>query len=268
MAALLSAFVWPSEAFWRYFELRVMQNQPLLSPVLELGCGTGSFSELAGLYIDEAIDLSGRAVEIARTRAAVYGRVRRLDMRDLAASREPRFRTIFANSVLEHVKSVETVLKACTDLLVPGGQLVATVPLAAMNDHLFVKSRMYADWRQRQLRHYNLWSEEEWTRALGSAGFQTVTHHGYLAPENCRFWDALDVLGTLGVGKVHMGSVIRRGFWPAVPRRWRARVAESMADRLEARLGLAEPASTNTCATLIVATTPISPAADATARTS
>jgi hypothetical protein len=137
-----------------------------------------------------------------------------------------------------------------------------------MNEHLLVKSRMYADWRQRQLRHYNLWSEQDWTRALRSAGFRTVTHHGYLAPQECRYWDALDVLGTLGVGKVHVGAVVRQGFWPAVPRRWRARVAENMADRFEARLRLADSPSTDTCATMIVATTPMTPAADATAQTS
>jgi hypothetical protein len=65
MRSLLPHFTSPSEAFWRLFELLAIREQCFSGPVLELGCGDGGFTELAGLYVDEAIDLNPRAVERA-----------------------------------------------------------------------------------------------------------------------------------------------------------------------------------------------------------
>ncbi len=82
-------------------------------PVLELGCGDGGFTELAGLHIDEGIDLNPRSVQRARARTHVYGVVRQMDIHDLSRERPSSYQTLFANSVLEHVEGLEHVLPAC-----------------------------------------------------------------------------------------------------------------------------------------------------------
>ncbi len=139
--ALLETCHWPSEAYWRMIELDAVRPYlaDLQHPVLELGCGTGLFTELAGLQIDLAVDLNPNAVARARERPDVYRSAREVDIRAL----DPEigtFGTIFSRSVLEHVTELESVLARCCELLSPAGRLIATVPLRAMNDHLTVRS--------------------------------------------------------------------------------------------------------------------------------
>src|SRR2546423_15688038 len=80
--ALVDACAWPSEAFWRWFELEAVRSHRFRRPILELGCGNGRFVELAELRIDEAVDLNPRAVERARRLGHVYTRVRCGDVRE------------------------------------------------------------------------------------------------------------------------------------------------------------------------------------------
>ena len=254
--------IWPSEAFWRRFELAAVRRQHFGTPILELGCGDGSFTELAGLYVDEAIDLSPRAVAKARRRAGVYGNVRTMDMRELGDASEKRFTSIFANSVLERVPDLPGVLDACTSLLVPGGSLITTVPLANMNDHLVFRQRHYAEWRRRELRHHNLWGVEEWVTALRRAGFASVTCTGYLDSKSCRFWDAIDILGSLGVWRFRVGRILRQVLWPLLPTAVRRPIARGVAARLLRAFESAGDPGAQPCAALLVATTPTATSVD------
>jgi SAM-dependent methyltransferase len=252
---LLSACAWPSEAYWRLLELSAVRRhlRDIVPPVLELGCGNGAFTELTGLHVDLAVDKESRAVEHASRRTTVYRAVQRTDIRDLDDALGP-FGTIFSNSVLEHVPDLEPVLERCRELLLPGGRLVATVPLRRMNDHLAVHVLAYARARQRQLQHRNLWSIEEWRRQLESAGFETVTAELYLDAAACRRWDRLDAAAALGVNRYRVGPALRGLASVALParsKRW-----------LRARLGhllvswTRNPAKGPRCAAVLIATTP------------
>jgi SAM-dependent methyltransferase len=251
---LLGACAWPSEAYWRLLELAAVRRHLLevAGPVLELGCGDGVFTELAGLQVDVAVDREPRAVERAGRRQSVYRTVRRADIRDLDAALGS-FGTIFSNSVLEHVPDVEPVLERCRELLVPGGRLIATVPLPRMNDHLAVRLPGYARARQRQLQHRNLWTIEEWRARLEAAGFETVGIDPYLDAGACRRWDSLDVLGALGTGRYRVA--------PALHRLATATLPVTMKRRLKARFARLLlywarcPAEGPTCATVLVAAT-------------
>jgi len=156
--------------------------------------------------------------------------------------------------VLEHVSDLPSVLVACHELLQPGGQLITTVPLVEMNRHLLLRRPMYAAWRARQLEHHNLWSLSDWTAALRRAGFLAVTSHPYLDGAACRFWDLLDLPGSLGHGRLRMGIVLRRVLSTSVPTSakpgLKRRIARSLSRRTE------NPADGAACATLLVATKP------------
>lgn len=60
--SLLSSCAWPSEAFWRLFELQALRESTFERPILELGCGDGSFTALLLDHVDEGLDLNPRAV--------------------------------------------------------------------------------------------------------------------------------------------------------------------------------------------------------------
>lgn len=253
--ALLGACAWPSEAYWRLLELAAARRHLLdaTGPVLELGCGDGVFTELTGLQVDLAVDRAPRAVDRAGRRRSVYRTVRQTDIRDLDATLGP-FGTIFSNSVLEHVPDLEPVLERCHELLVPGGQLIATVPLRRMNEHLAVRLPVYARARQRQLQHCNLWTIDEWRARLEAAGFETVRVDPYLDGAACRRWDRLDAAGALGTGRYRVAPVLHRLAAAALP--------EPMKQWLKARLALLllywmrYPAEGLGCAAVLVATTP------------
>jgi SAM-dependent methyltransferase len=253
MLAMLEAFNWPSEAFWRRFELMVLRGQPMASPVLELGCGNGAFTELARLRVDEAIDLSRRSVAIAARRRSTYANVRCMDIRALGDEFHRSFGTVFANSVLEHIPGVEEILTASARLLVPGGRLITTVPLIDMNEHLCVRREWYAEWRRSKLQHHNLWPLASWIDSLQAAGFSNVEHFGYLDPASCRFWDAIDLVGSIGVGRLRVSTAIRYGIWPLLPATVKSHAKRRVAAKLDQKFQEAEALTARPSAALLVA---------------
>jgi SAM-dependent methyltransferase len=239
LAELVDACTWPSEAFWRWFELDALRRLEFEQPILELGCGDGAFTALLGVRVDEGIDLNPRAVERAGKRHDLYNRARCLDIRSLEGNEpEGEFATIFTNSVLEHVRGVTGVLRACHGLLRPGGRLVATMPLVDMNRHLLLHSKRYAEFRRRQLQHHNLWSAHEWRSALLGAGFADVEVVPYLSGAACRSWDRLDAIGAVGVGRYRvataLGKLASLATPPAAKERLKQRITTGLSRRLPA----------------------------------
>jgi SAM-dependent methyltransferase len=252
---LLELCTWPSEAFWRLFELAIVKRPGLLeSPILEIGCGDGGFTELAGLHIDMAIDRNPRAVERARSRGDTYASVRHVDLHDFVRDAPPRYRTVFANSVLEHVADLERVLPLCCDVLQPGGRLVTTVPLVDMNDHLSTSRRWYARMRARQLEHRNLWSVREWEERLRAAGFGHFMAERYLDPVSCRFWDRIDLLGNWGFGRYRLAVAIRLLSDSLLPIGARNAIKRRVLCTLAERYRDAPAGGGSGCAALLIAT--------------
>lgn len=58
MTSTLNIYTWPSQALWRYFELRALKELHYERPILEIGCGDGQFSSLLFREIDDAIDIT------------------------------------------------------------------------------------------------------------------------------------------------------------------------------------------------------------------
>ncbi len=254
---LLGACAWPAEAFWRLLELQEVRRQlPLQRPILELGCGDGTFTALAGIHVDVAIEAQANAVARASARRETYDRVIQLDMRDLRADEVGRFQTIFANSVLEHVDGVEAVLATLGDLLLPDGRLIVTVPLRAMNDHLAARSSAYSRARQAQLEHRNLWTLEQWRERLETAGFIKVSSATYLDGTACRYWDRLDLIGALGYGRYRVAPVAHRVVSALLPAPRKSELKREIGRRLCARAQARDVSRAGGCAAVLIATAP------------
>lgn len=247
---LVANYAWPSQAFWRYFELKALRGLRMPKPVLEIGCGDGKFSSLLFDEIEEGIDINPKAVARAQAQG-LYHRVRCADARELPAARG-KFATVYANCVMEHIPGIAAVLGGCYEALVPKGQLVMTVPLAQMNQHLLLGSEVYGRWRQHQLAHCNLFAVEQWRELLQAAGFHETEFRPYFGAAACRFWDRVDVIGCLGWGRFTLASAasllcrpLRRS------RAWRALVrsiARWLTKHFAVNADLSLP-----CATLILA---------------
>jgi len=139
MTELLGIYFWPSQAYWRYFEVLALRRLVYNVPILEIGCGGGELTSLILSAVDDAIDINPKSVQRCRRNAShVYRNVRCLDARELQTT-ESGYGTVFANCVLEHIPDIENVLRACHRSLRPGGKLVITVPLVRMNEYLLFR---------------------------------------------------------------------------------------------------------------------------------
>lgn len=252
MSATLRVYKWPAQAFWRYFEVKALQQVRFERPILEIGCGDGQLSAMLFDEIDQAIDLNPRSVEKCRRLAGqLYREVRCQDARQLEYT-QGGYATVFANCVMEHIPDIPAVLAGCYRSLRSGGRLVITVPLAEMNHHLLVPWKWYARMRQRQLAHLNLFTQKQWEDALRTTGFSTVEFRPYLSGEACRFWDMLDSPGTVGYGKYCVAAVLARITPWILPKMVRAKLVRTFSRWLSAK---AESAAGKTpaCALVVIA---------------
>jgi SAM-dependent methyltransferase len=105
-----------------------LADVPTHGAVLEVGCGPGSFLELARKkrHADVAgIDLNEAAVKVAHD---LDRPVRVANVADVAAESPARFDVVCAFQVLEHVPDPRAFLESCVALLKPGGCLCLGVP--------------------------------------------------------------------------------------------------------------------------------------------
>jgi SAM-dependent methyltransferase len=252
MTSTLRIYKWPSQAFWRYFEVQALRNIPCESPILEIGCGDGRFSSLVFDKIEEGIDVNPRAIERCRNVSGqLYGHVRCLDVRTLSME-DGGFATVYANCVLEHVAEIKQVLTGCFRGLRPGGQLVVTVPLVRMNHHLLLPWRWYSRMRQRQLVHINLMSETDWEKLLLDIGFSEVQFRPYLSARACRFWDMIDSPGCVGVGRYRLATVLGRLSQMVLSTRLKTWLIARLGSWLSA-VAEADPIKEPACATVVIA---------------
>jgi SAM-dependent methyltransferase len=219
LAELLSVYWFaPPVALWRAIELRMVAAERFEHPMLDLGCGDGLVGRVLfgaegergedGYHVDVGFD---PWLEQLR-RAARLGVYRHLDLAD--GRRLPyadgAFATVFSNSVLEHIRVVEPVVREVGRVLRPGGQFVLTVPSDAFRILLdgYVRraekgdirgAEAYASSVDEWLEHYHYHTPEEWSGILLAAGMEVVKVRYYVPEPVERLWDRMN--GCYGVGR-------------------------------------------------------------------
>ncbi len=212
----------PSLAIWRAAEvaaLREQTEQGLSEPVLDLGCGDGLVTSLALAHVMIALDPDRHALAKAAL-LGVYERFEACLIQD-APVENGSVGTVLSNSVLEHIEGIDDALAAVSRLLRPAGRLVFTVPSEAFGRWLVLPWQPYARRRNRQLIHHNLWPTAEWARRLARAGLQLVHTRPYLRRRLVAYWDAMDNLERIWIGRRRAVGVI----WRRIPPTSLARLA-------------------------------------------
>jgi SAM-dependent methyltransferase len=214
-------------AFERYLETRILSQVPFRRPVLDLGCGDGLFAHL--LFeepIDTGIDPDPREIEQARRRRCY------LELIEGVGSAVPKpsgaYRTIFSNSVLEHIPALESVFREVHRLLAPGGRFYLTVPtplfeqFTVLNcllmgiglERLAAQYRRFCSrvlWRQQ---HYH--TQAEWQTIAKSHGFLPIDAFTYDPMSICLLNDFLYPLA--GLGLLSRRVLDRWVLWPRLRR--------------------------------------------------
>ena len=142
-------------------------------PLLDVGCGGGLLSEAlaaAGARVT-GIDMAVPALHVARAHAKESGlqiEYRENTAENLARTHAGRFDVITCMELVEHVPEPASVIRACADLVRPGG-------------HLFFAT-INRTWLARLL---VIWASEY---VLGIVGKGTHTYERFVRPEEMRRW--------------------------------------------------------------------------------
>lgn len=188
-------------AFERTVESRIYQTLILERPILDLGCGEGLF---ANVVFDEKIDtgIDPNARELHRAKE-LGGYAELIECPGSAIPKPDGFyRTVFSNSVLEHIPELSPVFKEVHRILVDDGMFYFTVPSEYFQRYSLA-SRILRILKFSSLalayeRFYNqFWHQlncfplEKWVTVVESFGFTVELAYSYNPARNCTLNDAL-----------------------------------------------------------------------------
>jgi SAM-dependent methyltransferase len=210
-------------ALERGLECFVLSKQQFLPPVLDVGCGDGLFaSTLFADKIDTGIDPNPSEIACAE-KTGVYS-----ELICCSGSQIPKasgmYRTIFSNSVLEHIPDLTPVLREAHRLLEPGGTFLFTVPTDEFEQHAVVHriligcglTRLASRFRKRYnrfWRHFHAYTPSHWKTLATDAGFEVVEMVRYNPPGMTTRNDCLTPVAALA-------SILKRmtGRWVLWPK--------------------------------------------------
>jgi len=182
--------------FLRAVESRFFQDIEMMQPTLDLGCGDGHFAARTfKKKIDFGIDPSEKVLRSKYNRAA-YETVLCCE-----GNRIPflsnSFSTVISNSVLEHIKDVDSVIEEIFRILKPGGIVLLTVPNSNFTKNLsiatmFEKIRLpfaatlYRNFFNAISRHYHPDPGDRWMGRLKRVGFNIISNWNYFPKKSLR----------------------------------------------------------------------------------
>jgi len=182
-------------ALERVLECRLYFKRSFERPILDLGCGDGLHaSMLFAELIDTGIDPDRHELERAFERK-IYSEL--IACRGDAVPKPDRsYRTIFSNSVLEHILDVRPVFKEVYRLLAPGGHFYFTVPSPDFERYtvinLTLEALMLRTLSMRFRKYFNtFWAHHHvdtpagWAKLGEDAGFKVLEAFTFAPMRTC-----------------------------------------------------------------------------------
>ena len=168
-------------------------DDELEEPILDVGCGDGTFAEIAfpahhGTIV--GIDPRPDDVREARRRGA-YAVVTVADGAHMPCA-DSSFPTVISNCVLEHVEPLDATLREIARVLRPGGRFITGVvghhfPDMLLGTRLF--GPRYGRWFNHISAHHNTFTPEGWSARFEAAGLVVDDWHYYVSPAALKLFD-------------------------------------------------------------------------------
>lgn len=219
----------PGLALHRAVEASLFVEQPLLPPLLDLGCSDGVFaglcfntdgvSTLPGLKI--GIDSFQSILQQTRERA-IYRYLLNGDALTLPFKNEA-FNTVISNSVLTHIPELKETLAEIYRILRKKGFLIFSVPSIFFGKYLFAsqilhclglrhQSFRFANRYRRNWKQYHFLSLTAWKEILREMGFKLIHFQYYLSQKASFWWSLYFFLVRIGIGKLQIGTLLNSIF--------------------------------------------------------
>jgi SAM-dependent methyltransferase len=213
-------------AFERTLECRIYSGLPFERPILDVGCGDGVhalvlFAEKIDIGIDPDRDELARASELGAYTELIACRG------DAIPKPDGAYRTIFSNSVLEHIPDLEPVLLEAFRLLRPGGRLYFTVPSPDFERYTVINlvlealglcelSLRFRKFFNRFWVHHHAYPPEKWAKLGQDAGFEVVEAYTFAPMRTCLLNTILTPLAA--PAKLTKMITNQWSLWPALRR--------------------------------------------------
>jgi SAM-dependent methyltransferase len=188
-------------AIERTLECKILSRQDFQRPVLDVGCGDGIFADiLFAEPVDVGIDPDPRELKKAEKLRAYRELI--CCAGDTIPTPDSSYRTVFSNSVLEHISDLTPVMNEVFRILQPGGAFYFTVPAENFDVHTVLNQcltraglhRVAAQYRKifnRFWKHYHAYSPVKWKSLAENAGFSVDQIIRYDPPRAALLNDAL-----------------------------------------------------------------------------
>jgi SAM-dependent methyltransferase len=201
-----------AHSFWRAqeFSLFMRCQSQLQSPVLDFGCGDGSFAAVLFREIDYGVDIDEQALSVAR-QFGIYKQLLKSTGLEIPLP-DGSVGSVFSNSVLEHVKHLEEALAEISRVLRSGGVFIFTVPVAQFaRDLQRYFGRRESEQLNRDYFHRNLLEVDQWKQLLGKHGLSPLVAQPYQPAWFSCYYMMFRFLGNHGLGRAFPG--IRQKTW-------------------------------------------------------
>lgn len=190
-----------AHSLWRAQEFSLIRNHIglLKSPILDFGCGDGSFASVLFKSIDYGVDNDPEAIEIARG-YRIYQNLIESSVASIALAPES-VRSIVSNSVLEHLLDLEGMIAEFSRIMAHGGTLMFTAPVSQFTEDLAKYfGRRESARINAESAHHNLLSPDEWRHLLARHGFVVEVSKPY-QPDWFTYWYRMfRLVGRRGLG--------------------------------------------------------------------
>lgn len=165
----------------------------LVEPILDVGCGDGTFAQIAFpthhgriVGIDPRPDDVREAQERGAYALVMVGDGSRLPFDDAS------FPTAISNCVLEHVVPLDETLREIARVLKPGGRFITGVVGDQFSRMLLGTALFgprYGEWFNRISFHHNTFSPQGWTERFEAAGLKVDDWQYYVPPAAVKLFD-------------------------------------------------------------------------------